>query len=115
MSYTFDILGISPVLHFFNHQQELLTQTPRSGVEYLGTHKCTLDALIESVETLPPKRDWELDQVVNTVVEFWLNNAEKVDHWQQRLKDAGQENLLVARVADLKSLRHTFESLLGDF
>jgi hypothetical protein len=30
------------------------------------------------------------------------------------LEDAGQENLLVARVADLPSLRTTFESLLEE-
>lgn len=113
MSYTFDILGVSPILYFFNHQQELLQKAPHQGVEYIGTHRCTLDALIESVETVPLDRGWELDQVVNTVVNFWVNNSEKVHHWQERLKDAGHDNLLVARVADVQALRHTFESLLG--
>lgn len=113
MDYTFEILGISPVLYFFNQQQEIVTKTPPLGVEYLGTHKCTLDELLKSIETVPPKRGWDLEQLVDTVVDFWMNNADSIRYWKTRLNDAGSENLLVSRVADLKSLRAEFESLLG--
>lgn len=66
MKYTFELLGISPTLSFFNQQQELLQQQP-AGVEYLGNHKCTLDAFVESVETVSPNRGWEVDRAVDTV------------------------------------------------
>lgn len=102
MKYTFEILGISPVLYFFNQQQEIIQKSPQSGVEYLGTHKCTLDALLESVETVPPNRGWDLERVVDTVIDFWVNNSESIRYWKARLKDAGSENLLVARLADIK-------------
>ncbi len=113
MQYTFEILGVSPVLHFFHHQQDILERSPHQGVEYVGTHKCTLDALLNCVETVPEKRGWNLDEVVDSVVSFWLNNSERVEHWRSRLNDAGHENLLVARVADLESLQTTFESIFG--
>ncbi|MBD1939257.1 hypothetical protein [Microcoleus sp. FACHB-68] len=113
MSYTFDILGVSPVLYFFNQQQEILQQQPRPRVEYVGTHKCTLDAFIESIETVSPNLDWEMPEVVDTVIDFWMNNSERIQYWRERLKDAGRENLLVARVGDVKSLQETFESLFG--
>lgn len=110
MKYSFEIVGVSSILSFFNHQQASQRQ---AGAEYLGAYQCTLDAFIESVESTPMRHNWNLDQVVDTVIKFWLNNAEQVYHWKHRLKDAGAQNLLVARVADLDALRAEFESLLG--
>lgn len=114
MNYTFELLGISPVLDFFNHQQKFIHKTPATGIEYLGGYQCTLDAFLESVETIPPKHGWEMDQVVDTVIQFWLNNSEHIRYWNARLQDAGNQNVLVARVADLTSLKAEFESLLGN-
>lgn len=105
MQYSFDLVGVSPVWQLFNHQQH-------QGVEYLGTHICTLDAFLESVEPVPVKWGWDLDQVVNTVVEFWMNNAESIYYWKSRLEDAGNENLLVARLAEVHSLQAELEFLL---
>ncbi|MBD1901753.1 hypothetical protein NDI44_02630 [Trichocoleus sp. DQ-A3] len=112
MNYTFEILGVSPILYFFNHQQEII-QTDPHRAEYLGSPKCTLDAFLESVEAVPPKRGWNLEEILHTMVDFWLNNSDNIQYWNKRLKDAGKENLLVARVADLKALKAEFDSLLG--
>jgi len=113
MKYTFDILGVSPILYFFNQQQETREQKPQTGVEYVGSYKCTLDALIQSVENVPNYRGWDLDEVVETVVNFWVNNSESIGYWKERLKDAGSENILVGRVANVKSLQAEFEKLFG--
>ncbi|MCM0592550.1 MAG: hypothetical protein HEQ35_27145 [Gloeotrichia echinulata IR180] len=113
MKYTFDLVGVSPVLHFFNHQQQSWEKPQQQGVEYLGTQTCTLDAFIESVETVPAQWGWNLDQVVDTVIQFWLNNSDSIRYWKHRLNDAGKDNLLVARVADFNALQAEFESLLG--
>lgn len=112
MEYLFEIVGVAPVLTFFNQQQA--SHDRRIGAEYLGAYQCTLDAFIESIETIPPRRNWQLDQVVDTVINFWLNNAEPIRHWKQRLEDADAQTILVARVADLNALRMEFESLLGE-
>jgi hypothetical protein len=111
MAFTFELLGVSPVLEFFNHQQVQANRQPPSDVEYLGTYKCTLDAFLESVDTVSPKRGWQRDQAVDTVINFWLTNVETVQHWKQRLEDAGQSNIIVARLADLRSLQAEFEQL----
>ncbi|MBR8840356.1 MAG: hypothetical protein DSM106950_41805 [Stigonema ocellatum SAG 48.90 = DSM 106950] len=113
MKYTFDIVGISPVLQFFNHQQQNLQKPQPLSVEYVGTHKCTLDAVIKSVEPVPLKRGWDMDEVVDTVIEFWMNNSESIGYWKSRLIDAGTDNLLVARVADIQALQAAFDLLLG--
>jgi hypothetical protein len=112
MKYTFELLGISPVLDFFNHQQNFLQKSPTIGIEYLGSYQCTLDAFLESIETVPKKRDWEMDKVVDTVIQFWVNHSEPIRYWKARLDDAGGDNLLVARVGDIKSLKMAFDSLL---
>jgi hypothetical protein len=114
MNYTFNMVGVSPVLSFFSYQQEIqASDRCKLGAQYLGSYQCTLDAFIKAVETASVKRlEWNLDQVVDTVINFWLNNADQVNHWKRRLEDAGSENLLVARVADWNSLKQEFESLL---
>lgn len=114
MKYTFEVLGVSPILHFFNHQQEIIQKQLEPGVEYVGSYRCTLDSFLQSIETTPLRPNWDLDQVVETVVDFWMNNSEKIQLWRNRLEDAGKENLIVARVADLQALRATFESLITD-
>ena len=114
MKYTFDIVGVSTMLHFFSHQQQSQENGARQGVEYLGTHKCTLDAFLETVEPVPSKWGWNMDEVVDTVVQFWMNNSESIGYWKSRLNDAGSDNVLVARVADMKALKSKFNSLLGE-
>ncbi|MEH2114408.1 hypothetical protein [Nostoc sp.] len=112
MKYTFDIVGISPLLQFFNHQQQSEKKSHHQGVEYLGMPTCTLDTFLESVESVPPKWGWNLDQVVDTVIQFWLNNSDSIRYWKVRLSDAGKDNLLVTRLADITALQAEFESLL---
>lgn len=114
MKYTFDIVGVSTILHFFNHQQQSQQNLQSQGVEYLGTHKCTLDAFLETVEPVPSKWGWNMDEVVDTVIQFWMNNSESIGYWKSRLTDAGDNNLLVGRVADIKALKSEFNSLLGE-
>jgi hypothetical protein len=115
MEYTFEIVGVSPILYFFQHQQQVIHTPQQQGVEYLGAYKCTLDAFLKSIETIPPKQTWNLEQVVNTVVSFWMHNSDTIQYWKSRFDDAGGgDNLLVARVADVDGLKAEFEALLGN-
>ncbi|MEA5568288.1 hypothetical protein [Anabaena sp. UHCC 0399] len=113
MKFTFDLVGVSPVWQFFHHQQQSLQKPQPQAIEYLSTHKCTLDALLECVEPVSIKWGWNTEQVIDTVVQFWLNNSETINYWKVRLIDAGNDNILVARLADITALQAEFESLLG--
>jgi hypothetical protein len=113
MKYTFDILGVSPIVEFFDQQQKVQQHEPRLGVEYLGTRKCTLDELIQSVEQASSPKGWDVEDAVDTVIEFWVNNPDRIWYWKDRLTDAGEENLLVTRLADVRSLRSELERLFG--
>lgn len=112
MNYAFGIVGISPVLNFFQHQLNNQENSQAIGVEYIGSPICTLDALLNSLESIPSKSGWNNDEVINTVIEFWMNNSDSIRYWKLRLDDAGKDNLLVARLADIQTLKHEFELLL---
>ncbi|WP_017298580.1 hypothetical protein [Nodosilinea nodulosa] len=116
MSYSFDIIGIAPVLQFFNHQQRVETKPDRSQA-FLGSYCCTLDAFINATEAVHRRPDWDWDAIVGTMVAFWLRQEKDVLHWKQQLAAAkddqtlGNQALIVARVVNYDSLRHEFETL----
>ncbi|MBD2677275.1 MULTISPECIES: hypothetical protein [Nostoc] len=112
MKYTFDIVGVSPLLQFFDRQQQSWEQPARQGVEYLGMHTCTLDTFLKSLESVPAQRGWNMDRVVDTVIQFWVNNSDSIRYWKLCLTNAGKDNLLITRLADITALQAEFESLL---
>jgi hypothetical protein len=112
--YNFNIVGVSSMLCFFKHQQEASEDPHKTGVAYISSYQCTLDALIQSVEYTPLDQDWNLDQAIQSVIQFWMSNLESVKHWQSRLHDAGKDSILVSRIADQRSLRHELEMLFHE-
>ncbi|NEO84587.1 MAG: hypothetical protein F6J87_10090 [Spirulina sp. SIO3F2] len=111
MTYTFDILGIAPLLTVFEYQQRV-AQNPHHSKAYLGSPECTLDGLIKSTDLLVPKPNWNWDEVIQRMVNFWLKHEERIHYWQGQLATVGQDNVLVARVANVEMLRNEFELLL---
>lgn len=112
MAYTFDIVGVAPILTAFEYQYQAQEQPHRSKA-YLSSPHCTLDDFIKSTELIPAKPEWNWDEVIQRIVNFWLKHEDRVRYWQQELFLAGQQNVVVARVANVETLRHEFESLLG--
>lgn len=111
MGYLFNIVGVSPILYFFEQQQELSNRLPKPQVEYVSSMRCTLDAVLESIEEVPQQHGWELDEVVDSVVQFWIDHLETIEHWKQRLSHAGQDSVLVSQIGDLSALRQEFDFL----
>lgn len=112
--YLFNIVGVASVLHFFNHEQAQKAQSQTSGVAYIASYSCSLDAVMQSVENTRFQPGWQQEDILQSVLDFWLANLDSVTHWQQRLQDAGSDTLLISRVADptslLKELELTFQS-----
>ncbi len=111
MNYFFDIIGTTSVLNFFNYQQQI-EQKKQRGTAYLGSYQCSLDSFIESVDNIPKKPDWDWDDVVGSIVNFWLKNEDKVRYWQNNFKPTDLDTVIVARVGEIETLRCEFESLL---
>ncbi|OKH25666.1 hypothetical protein NIES593_04870 [Hydrococcus rivularis NIES-593] len=110
MSYSFDLVGVVPVLKFFEHQQRV-EQNPHRGKAYLGSYQCTLDAFIKSTQAIPYKPNWDWDEVVRTIVDFWFKHEAKVRYWRSELEILGQENVIVAQVVNFEAMRTELESL----
>jgi hypothetical protein len=113
MSYTFDLIGVTPILSFFNYQQQIET-SPRRSKAYLGSYDCTIDGFIRSTELIPDRPEWDWDKVVETMVNFWFKHESKIRYWQKELESLGQDNLIIARVANVEILRQEFEHLLQE-
>ncbi|GAB4217948.1 MAG: hypothetical protein OHK0012_24580 [Synechococcales cyanobacterium] len=113
MHYSFEILGVLPILQFFHYQTQVIPARHFLGAEYLGSSHCTLDAFLGSLESSVQKRGWDLDAVTNAVVEFWVHNQEGIGRWQRRLRDAGHQSLVVARVSHPQGLQQEFDYLLS--
>lgn len=108
MSYNFEIIGITPIITFFNYQQELETN-PRRSKTYLGSYQCTLDSFIESTKMIPKKPEWNWDEVIETMINFWLKHEDNIRHWKTELEKSQENTLVVGRVANLECLRVEFE------
>ncbi|HIK37975.1 MAG: hypothetical protein NZ901_07945 [Geminocystis sp.] len=111
MSYCFDIVGISPILDFFYYQQQV-EQNPHRSRAYLGSYECTLDSFIQSTEMIIQKPDWDWDEVIESIVQFWLQRQEEVEHWRRAFSQCKEGNLLVGRIANMDFLRKELVSLL---
>jgi hypothetical protein len=111
MSYCFDIVGITPVLDFFYYQQKV-EQNPHRSKAYLGSYECTLDSFIQSTEMIPQKPNWNWDQVVESIIDFWLHQEMEIEKWKVHFFEAREEILIVGRVANVNLLRRDFDSLM---
>ena len=110
MSYNFEIIGVTPVLTFFNYQQQL-EKDPQRSKAYIGSYLCTLDAFIESTEMIHQRPQWDWNEVIETMINFWLTNEDVVKQWKQELETTQNDNLIIARVANVEALRQEFEHL----
>lgn len=111
MGFVFELLGVSPILDVFQHQT--FRQHPQ-GLAYLSAPEARLDPFLESARQVSPDRGWNVDQAVDSVIRYWLRNAEAVHHWQLRLLESGRECLLVARLGDEQAYRNDLNALLTE-
>lgn len=113
MAFVFEILGIAPVIKLLQEQEICVRE---QEIEYLGVHHCTLDVFVSSVEDISQRRQWQVQPAIDTVVNFWVNNPEKVKYWAHRLDPENWNHLLLARVGKLEGLRTRWEGLFyNDF
>lgn len=114
MSYSFDLLGIAPMLEFFQYQQEN-EQDPQRPKAYLASYECTLDGFIQATETIHCKPQWNWDAVIESMIRFWIKQEEKIRYYQQSLTlNTGESQLVIARVANINILRREFEDLFAE-
>lgn len=111
MAYSFELLGVTPLLSFFEYQQKN-EQDPQRPKTYVGSYNCTLDSFIHAMDMIPEKPKWDWDQVVEAMVQFWFCHEEKVRACESDLTvDSEEPRLVIARVVNIEALRGNFELL----
>ncbi|MFM2431710.1 MAG: hypothetical protein RLZZ511_2923 [Cyanobacteriota bacterium] len=109
--FTFNIIGVTPLLSFFDYQQ----QQTQPGITYFTSQRCSLDAVLRSLAHTDFDPTWDNEAMMQSVVNFWMNNIETITHWQSRLQDADQDvsnrPILVHRLAQPQALRQELETL----
>lgn len=113
MQYAFDLVGVAPMVEFFHHEQARSQEDEILWPAYLGVTGCDLDLFLESMEDAIQIRGWDIDEASQSVIQYWMDNAEAIRHWRDRFKLAGDYNLVVGRVADCVTLQAEFEAMLG--
>lgn len=112
MDYTFEILGVSPLLYLFDLQQSQTESHEHLAIEYVGANRCTLDATLQAVEPTVSKRGWDWDSLRRTAIDAWMQKADSIRYWKHRLDDAGQQDVLLVRVAESGDFRQVLETLM---
>ncbi|OKH11316.1 hypothetical protein [[Limnothrix rosea] IAM M-220] len=111
MSYSFDLLGVTPLINFFEYQQKN-EQDPYRPKTYIGSYNCTLDSFIDAMDMIPKKPEWDWDQVVEKMVQFWVRHEDRVRACEDDLNvDSDEPQLVIARVVNIEALRDNFELL----
>ena len=112
--FTFNIVGVTPILDFFTYQQERQQKLDNPGVAYISSPKCSLDSVLRTIAHSELDPTWASDDINQTVINFWLSNLDSVKHWKQRLDDASDETILISRVANTLALRSELEVLFSE-
>jgi hypothetical protein len=107
MTYVFNLVGVTTPLELFQRQQL------ENGPAYLAAPEARLDCFLACLQEVSPQRGWPLDQVVDSVIHYWMQNAELIYHWRSRLIDAGRDALLVGSVGNVEDWRFSLEVLIG--
>ncbi len=113
MQYAFDLVGVAPMLEFFHHEHALEREGELLRPAYLGVTGCDLDLFLESMEDAIQVRGWNIDEASQSVIQYWMDNADVIGHWRDRFRQAGDYSLVVGRVADCITLQAEFEAMLG--
>ena len=114
MTYVFDLVGVSPMIDFFHHEQSQQDKDLNGYPAYLGVQNCSLDLFLSSADEVIEQRQWNRDHAVDALVQYWITNRERVQHWGARLRDAGKHHLVIGRMADVPSLQRELESILKE-
>jgi len=105
MTYLLQLCGFSDPLRLFYLEQQ-------QGPCYGGFRRFHLDDLMEWALTIGSRRHWDADLIQRTVMDHWLQRAEQIRLWQERLCQQPSQHLLVAAIGTNHDWQQRCERLL---
>ena len=102
------------LLHFFGLGNGLrrfeLEQI--TGLNLMGFRPVTLDQLVMWSQEVAAQQRWDVERIHNDVVEVWMDQAEEINQWRHRLRQAPHDVQLLAGIGDLHSWQRHWEGML---
>lgn len=113
MSYLVQFCGFSDPLQLFYLEQRSGTADPsKIGPVFAGFRPFQLDDLLGWALDTARQRHWDSDQIQRTVLDAWMERADVIRQWQQRLRLEPADRLLVAALGSRQDWRARCETLL---
>ena len=106
MTYLLQFSGLTDPLRLFYLEQV-------SGPAFAGFRPLQLDDLLGWSEAIGRQRHWDGVAIHNAVMEAWLEKAELIRQWQERLRHAPQDPLVVAGLGTTQDWERPCEDLLA--
>lgn len=102
------------LLHFFGlgdilrrYELEQIT-----GLAIMGFRPLSLDELMQWSQHIADQQHWDVDAIRQDVMSTWLDQAEDITHWRQRLHQAPAEVELLAGIGDQHNWGDHWEGML---
>ena len=102
------------LLHFFGLGDPLrrfeLEQI--TGLTMMGFRPLSLDELMQWSQLICNQQKWDVDAIRQDIMSTWLDQAEDITRWRQRLDQAPAEIELLAGIGDQRSWGDHWEGML---
>ena len=113
MTYLLQICGLSDPLQLFYLEQRSEDADPTTiGPVFAGFRPFQLDDLLGWALDTARSRQWDSDQIQRTVLAAWMERADLIRQWQQRLRLEPTDRRLVAALGSRHDWRQRCETLL---
>ena len=97
--------GLGDVLRRFELEQI-------TGLKLMGFRPLSLDELMHWSQHIADQQRWDADEIRNNVMSTWLDQAEEISSWRQRLQQAPTDVEVLAGIGDQHTWRDHWEGML---
>lgn len=113
MTYLLQFCGFSdPLQLFYLEQRSGAAEPSTTGPVFAGFRPFQLDDLLGWALETARARQWDSDQIQRTVLDAWMDRADVIRQWQQRLQLEPADRLLVTALGSRQDWRQRCETLL---
>ena len=83
-----------------------------TGLTMMGFRPLSLDELMQWSQLIGNQHKWDVDAIRQDIMSTWLDQAEDITRWRQRLDQAPAEIELLAGIGDQRSWGDHWEGML---
>jgi hypothetical protein len=109
MAYLLQFCGVTEPLQLFYLEQGAADGI---GPAFAGFRPFRLDAVLSWALETASRRQWDPDLTERTVMQVWMERAEAIDQWQQRLRQEPGDCRLVTGLGTQQDWERRCEAML---